>query len=467
MFLCREKELAELNYRYQNGSFECIIIYGRRRVGKTALINEFCKGKKVVYFPALKGTAQDNLEAFSIAIETYRNPDTPASVTYASFQDAFRFVGTLAREERLVLVIDEYPYLAKCDGTISSRLQHLIDLEWKQGRMFLILCGSSVSFMEDAVLAYDSPLYGRRTGQMHLQPLDYHDSGVFNDSLDPLTKAEMYGITGGIPFYIEKLNVRGNLDEALKRNFFNPSCYLFEEPENLLKQELREPSVYNAIIKVVAEGATKLHEIGSKAGIETASCTAYIKTLVELGIMEKETPFGTKEGTRSIYRIKDPFFRFWYRFVPRNIGAIMTGRIDKTYEFAVKQYLHDYMGQIFETMCGQYLMQYDGTEEPLNNVGRWWGSDRIHKKEVEIDLVGELAGPKSSVEKYVTASCKFRNRPFSMKDLEELREYSKLFNAKAEFRYYAFSISGFSDEVLKEADTKHNVRLVTLEDMYR
>lgn len=466
MFLCRENELEELNDRYRDGKFECMIIYGRRRVGKTALINEFCKDKKVIYYPALKDTVQGNLDALSLAIQNYKDPENRARVTYSSFQEAFDEIGRLAAENRIIFVIDEFPYLAKTDRSISSRLQHFIDLFWSKGKMFLILCGSSVSFMEDEVLAYESPLYGRRTGQIHLQPLSYRDSGEFNKSLSPETRAEVYGITGGIPLYIDKLDVQNDLDSALLHNFFNPSSYLFEEPENLLRQELREPSVYNAVIKAIAEGATRLSEISSKAGIETASCTTYLRTLMDLGIVEKETPFGLKEGKRSIYVIHDPFFRFWYRFIPNNMGAILTGRIRETYEQTVKPYLHDYMGPVFEDMCGQYLMQYDkNLPINLNKAGRWWGTDPVSRRQIEIDLIGEAVPEGNEAGKvFIAASCKFRDKMFTLKDLDELEQYSRAFSRDAEFYYYIFTAEGVKDNVrAKESD---HIRFVTLNDMY-
>ena len=466
MFLCREKELEELNYRYDNDRFECMIVYGRRRVGKTALINQFCKDKKTIYFPALKDTIKGNLEALSAAIYEYKNPGITGGPIYSSFQSALEDIGILAEKERMVFVIDEYPYLAKSDDSISSRLQHLIDLKWKKGKMFLILCGSSVSFMEDEVLAYESPLYGRRTGQIHLQPLDYRETAAFNPDLDYITNAMIYGITGGIPLYIQQLDVKKDLRSALLRNLFNPASYLFEEPENLLKQELREPGKYNAIIKAIAEGETKLGNISSKTGIETASCTAYIKTLMDLGIIRKETPFGQKEGRNSIYIISDPYFRFWYRFVPRNMGSIMTGRIEHTYQKSVEDYLHAFMGPIFEKICGQYLMKYDSSLPiNLNIVGRWWGTDPKRKKAIEIDLIGEPVKANASCkEEYIVASCKFRNRETSLKDLEDLKEYSEVFSSEAEFYYYMFSISGFKEELNDLKETR--VKLISVDQLY-
>ena len=156
---------------------------------------------------------------------------------YSSLDDAFAAITRLAEKGRLIFVIDEYPYLAKADESVSSRLQHIIDKVWQNTGLFVILCGSSMSFMENQVLGYESPLYGRRTGQLKIQALTYREVTVFNPGLSCEEQALIYGITGGIPHYINKLNVCDSIDDALKENLFNTSGYLFEEPENLLKQE--------------------------------------------------------------------------------------------------------------------------------------------------------------------------------------------------------------------------------------
>ncbi|MGN0361750.1 MAG: ATP-binding protein [Bilifractor sp.] len=463
MFLGRKRELTELNNRFVNGEFECMVIYGRRRVGKTSLINEFCKNKDVIYFPALKDTLKGNLRAISEAIAGFRYQSS--APIYSSFQDALEEIGRIAKTQRIIFVIDEYPYLAKSDPSISSRLQHLIDLRWKDSKMFLILCGSSVSFMEGQVLSYESPLFGRRTGQIHLKPMNYKECAEFIPDADPVTKAEVYGITGGIPMYITKLHVKSTLKDALLNNLFNPSAYLFEEPENLLRQELREPSAYNAIIKAIADGASKIGEISTKSGVQSSSCPQYLKILIELEIIEKETPFGEKEGKRSLYRIKDPFFRFWYRFVPDNIGAIQTGRIERIYDDNIEPYLHDYMGTVFEDMCQQFLMMYD-ENLPINlrSTGRWWGTDPSSKKQIEIDIIGDSADNRNG-KKYIAGSCKFRNSLFTAKDLKDLVDYSRVFSKNAEFYYYSFAVSGFKDDIYKEIDQEH-FRFVTLNEMY-
>ena len=368
MFHCRESELRKLNKRYQYTDFECVIIYGRRRVGKTALINEFCKDKPTIYFSALNATAQENLRTLSNSIHQYERPDAASTAEFQSYEDAFDEISKLSGEERVVFVIDEYPYLAKSKPAVSSMLQHLIDHVWSEGRLFLILCGSSMSFMEYQVLGYESPLYGRRTAQFKIEPLTYLESAQFYPSLNYEDQALVYGITGGIPHYINQLKVRSTVDRALLDNLFDSSSYLFEEPENLLKQELREPAVYNSIIRAIAEGASRMNDISTKTGIETGPCAKYVKTLIDLGIIKKETPITEKPGKKTIYFLTDNFFRFWYRFVPQNIAAIHSERIEKVYPYAVKQYLSDYMGLIFEKMCQEYLLYY-ADDLPVNLSG--------------------------------------------------------------------------------------------------
>ena len=289
-FYCREDELRKLNKRYVGGKFECIIIYGRRRVGKTALINEFCKDKPTIFFSALNTTGKENLEALSKSIMSFERPDMESGPEFQSYDAALDELTALSKESRIVFVIDEYPYLAKAKPAISAMLQHIIDHKWAESQMYLILCGSSMSFMESQVLGKESPLYGRRTGQFKIEALDYKETAVFHPNLSVEENSLIYGITGGVPHYINKLAVQDNLDEALLENLFDRSSYLFEEPENLLKQELREPAVYNSVITAIAEGASRLNEIAAKVGIESGPCSKYVRTLMELGIVRKETP---------------------------------------------------------------------------------------------------------------------------------------------------------------------------------
>lgn len=462
MFYCREEELGIMNRRYEKGRFECIVIYGRRRVGKTALINEFCKGKPTVYFSALSASSQENLEALSRAIYSSKAPDATVAPIYRCFEDALDEITTMAKEERLVFVIDEYPYLAKAEKSISSRLQHLIDHKWQDGQLYLILCGSSMSFMEYQVLGYESPLYGRRTAQFKIQALTYREMTRFCPGLSAQDQALLYGVTGGIPHYINKLDVEDSMDEALLENLFSTASYLFEEPENLLKQELREPAIYNSVISAIADGASRLNEIATRVGLESGICSKYLKVLLELGILTKETPITEKPGKKTIYAIDDNFFQFWFRFVPRNMSIISAGRIRQVYELAVKRYYPEYMGLIFEKMCREYLRRY-ARDLPilLNDIGQWWGTDSKSRKEVQIDIVGT---PMEGNE-YLIGSCKYRNEKIGMEELELLRNYAAVFRRNGTFHYYIFSKGGFTPGLL-EAERQGLVRLLTLEDIY-
>lgn len=463
MFYCREQELYELNKRYDKGNFECIVVYGRRRVGKTALINEFCKNKPTVFFSALNATSLENLAALSKAIYEKNHPEELNAPIYNSYDDAFSAITKMSKEERIVFVIDEYPYLAKAEKSVSSRLQHMIDRVWQEGKLFLILCGSSMSFMEYQVLGYESPLYGRRTAQFKIQSLTYKEVTVFNKELNCEEQALVYGITGGIPHYINKLGVLDNVDEALKDNLFNTTGYLFEEPENLLKQELREPVVYNSIISAVAGGALRSNEISTKVGIESGICAKYLKVLLDLGILKKETPITEKPGKKTIYAIGDNFFRFWYRFVQGNVSAVSAGRFHRIYDQAVKKHLSDYMGLVFEQMCCDYLFRYDD-DLPimLSDIGQWWGTDSKAKKEVQIDIVGTSVEGKE----YIIGSCKYRNEKIGVDELELLKHYASVFGKGEKYYYYIFSKDGFTDG-LKELETKGEVKLLTLDDIYR
>ena len=463
MFYCREEELRTMNNRYKKDRFECVVIYGRRRVGKTALINEFCKGKPTVYFSALNASSQENLEALSKAIYTCQNSDSTSTPTYRSYEDALEAITGMAMEKRLVFVIDEYPYLAKAEKSISSRLQHIIDHSWQDSRIYLILCGSSMSFMEYQVLGYESPLYGRRTAQFKIQALTYREITEFHPELKAADQALLYGVTGGIPHYINKLDVENNLDEALLDNLFSTSSYLFEEPENLLKQELREPAIYNSVISAIAAGASRSNEISTKVGLESGVCAKYLKVLLDLGILKKETPITEKSGKKTIYVIDDNFFRFWYRFVPRNMSVISAGRMHPVYEQAVKRFYPDYMGLVFEKMCQEYLLRY-AKDLPilLSNVGQWWGTDSKTRKEVQIDIVGV---PVDGNE-YLICSCKYRNEKIGIEELELLRRYAAVFRQNGIFHYYIFSKGGFTPTLL-EAEMQGEVTLFTLGDLYR
>lgn len=254
MFIGRERELASLNQLYTSERFEFVVIYGRRRVGKTALINRFIKEKNAIYFMGVESNAKQNLENFSRNILEY-GAGIQAETAFLSFQAALEYVFRLSEKERLILAIDEYPYVARASKSLASTLQLLIDKYKDTSKLMLILCGSSMSYMEDQVLAYKAPLYGRRTAQMKIQPFDFADTCRYFQNFSEEDQALIYGIVGGTPQYLLQINDRLSVEENIKNTFLNPISSMFEEPENLLKQEVREPALYNAIITAIATGA--------------------------------------------------------------------------------------------------------------------------------------------------------------------------------------------------------------------
>ena len=286
MFIGRERELASLDQLYSTGRFEFVVLYGRRRVGKTALISRFIDGKKAIYFTGVESNAKQNLENFSKSIIEFAS-GIEAETSFTSFQAALEAVFRLAEKERIILAIDEYPYVARASRSLASTLQLLIDKYKDCSKLMLILCGSSMSYMEDHVLAYKAPLYGRRTAQIKLQPFDFAETCRCFTRFSDTEKALAYGILGGTPQYLLQMNDRLSIEANVKNTYLNQISSIYEEPTNLLKQEVREPAIYSAVITAIATGASRMSEISGKVGEDTNKCSTYIKSLLTLGIVKK------------------------------------------------------------------------------------------------------------------------------------------------------------------------------------
>lgn len=462
MFIGRESELASLNRLYASDKFEFAVIYGRRRVGKTALINQFIKDKKAIYFMGVESNAKQNLENFSkniMEIET----GVEVGTTFVSFQAALEFVFKFAEKERMILAIDEYPYVARSSKSFASTLQLLIDKYKDSSKLMLILCGSSMSYMEDHVLAYKAPLYGRRTAQMKILPFDFADTCQYFKKFSDEDKALIYGIVGGTPQYLLQMDDSLSIEDNIKNTFLNPASSLFEEPENLLKQEVREPALYNAVITAVANGASRMAEISTKVGEDTSVCSVYLKNLTALGLIQKQTPYGEKISRKSIYVIADNMFRFWYRFVPENNSIIARGAADLAYK-RIKPFLSDYMGNIFEEICKQYLWKLllNG-ESPVEfkDLGRWWGNDSSTRSQAEIDIMGE-----QDKDTALFGECKWTNEKVDVGVLEKLAGRSLLFHYNNVY-LYLFAKNGFTKGCIDKADHMGNVILVTYNEILK
>ena len=462
MFVGRKTELVELDRLYMTEKFQCAIIYGRRRVGKTALVSEFTKNKETIFFTALETTAKENLAGLSQSVFRCVNDNTNTSPIYSSFSDVLETIFDLSKNRRIVFVVDEYPYLAASYRGFSSLLQTFIDNHKDSSRLFIILCGSSLSFMENQVLGYQSPLYGRRTAQFKILPFDFAQTReYFRAAYNALDTALLYGITGGVPLYLSLIEKKQCVADNIKQNFFKPSGYLFEEPGNLIKQECREPAHYNAIIKAIAGGASRLSEISGKVGLNTALSSTYLSKLMSIGIVKKETPFRDESKKKTIYVLDDSMFRFWYRFIPDCLSLITRGEADVAYEM-IKPQITAFMGQVFEKICLEYLWQQNIARETpflFTDAGRWWGNDSRKQTECEIDIVAD------NKENAIFSECKWSNVPVKPEILKSLFERSELFRYSSKY-YYLFSKSGFSESVSAEAQEMENVRLVRFEEIF-
>ncbi len=458
MFIGREKEMKFLNERYERDGFDFIPIYGRRRVGKTELISEFIKDKKAIVYSAVEQSDNLSLAAMSDMVLEYSGKAV-GGMSFNSWDAIFEYIST-SIQEKIVLVIDEYPYLCKSNSAISSILQKHMDHSFKEKNIMIILCGSSINFMENQVLGYNSPLYGRRTGQIKVLPFTYYDAAKFLPKESPEEKVLFYSVADGIPQYLKYLSEYKNLDKGIIENFFTTSGHLFEEPSSLLKQELREPANYFSVISAIAAGKTKLNEIATKSGIENTTCSKYLKTLLTLRIIERDVPISEKEQKNGVYKIADNCFRFWFRYVVKNMTAIEFGRGEKIWELIKREDLSNYLGKTFEDICRQYIM-LNHTDFLITKIGGWWGNNSIEKKQEEIDILA-ISGQGDAI----FAECKWRNERLGEDVFKNLQRKANLFPEYDKRTYYLFSKSGFSNNLRALAEKEKNITLVGLEDLF-
>lgn len=453
MFIGRQKELQFLEEKYQSGAGQLVVLYGRRRVGKTETLREFCKDKPHVFYSCTECTDEQQLKAFSSRM---LSKDIPASKYIREFTDweqAFDTILELPSNEKKLLVIDEFPYMVKGNASIPSILQNLWDEKLKDQQVMLILCGSSMSFIEKEILAEKNPLYGRATGILKMKEMDFYDAIQFFPNYSALDKITAYAILGGIPHYLKQFEDHKSLEDNIKQNILQRGSILYSEVEFLMRQELRETTVYNTLIEAVALGNTKLGDIHAKTQIEKNKLTVYLKNLIDLGIVMREFPVadGIKEKAnvqRGLYQITDNFFRFWYAFVFPNITELETGDAEGIYQFAVKPMLEAYTSRIFETVSIEYLRvknRANALPFRFTNIGRWWN------KTDEIDIMAV----DSEKQAFLLGECKFKNAKITIKETAKLKEKFHPKTETAKVYYYLFSKSGFSEEVKHQPDVTY------------
>ena len=477
MFIGRKQELQFLEDKYNSKNGQLVVLYGRRRVGKTETLREFCRNKPHVFYSCREISDKLQLRSFSEKLLNEKIPAASYIKEFADWEAALRCITDLPYgDNKKLLIIDEFPYMCRNNESIPSILQNLWDEVFKDENVMIVLCGSAMSFIEKELLAEKNPLYGRATGIYKMESMGFYDAAKFFPNYSDRDKIIAYAVLGGIPHYLAQFDPDLSLDDNIKKNILTKGCALYSEVEFLLRQELRETPLYNSIIEAVALGNTKLNDISTKSLVEDTSKTSvYLKNLIELEIIEREFSVddGTKERAntnRGLYRLTDNFFRFWYAFVFTNYSELEGGDVDGVFEYAIKPSLHEFASFAFEDVCREYVREMQKANKlpfRYKRMGRWWGKttvrrrDRIESQETEIDLLAVSA----KSDKYLVGECKFKGRPFSYGEYLDTAAKLAPIKEKAEFYYYLFSESGFDEKVVSEAAVNASIKLINVEDI--
>jgi hypothetical protein len=458
MFVGRKKELAFLNSKYESKKAEFIVLYGRRRIGKTAIIREFVKEKPHVYYSAVQITDSVQLNKMTGIVTGFFKADL-YSDRFSDWEALFRFIADNSNnDEKLVLVMDEFPYMVEGNISIPSILQNTWDHLMSSNNIMIILCGSSMSFMEKEILSEKNPLYGRTTGILKIRELDFESSRGFMGDGSLEDHIQYYSIFSGVPYYLSLIDPLESLEHNIKNNILRNGSVLFNETEFLLKQELREVHQYNAIIESVALGNTRINDIYQKTEIEKTKLPYYINNLIDLGIIIKEYPatIKTKEKAKKrsgLYKIANSYFRFYYTFVYPYISELMDGGEDIILEDVVMERLPMFVAQDFENISIEYLRKVAINKElsfrPVK-IGRWWNKDR------EIDIVAyDLKN------NYLFGECKWRNEKIGKTIYDKLVIKSMDIDKNPDgYMYMLFSKSGFTAELRNYAVNNDQLILV-------
>ncbi|MDR9429892.1 MAG: ATP-binding protein [Natronomonas sp.] len=450
-FVDRDVELDQLTDCYDSGTAEFIVVYGRRRLGKSELVRQSIDDRDdAVYYQAVESTAPNQLEQF---VDT-------ATARFPALRNVRRDWEALLEalgEEDAIVVIDEFPFLIEEDDSIPSRVQRVWDTKLRETGMTLVLVGSSISVMQDKVLSGSAPLYGRRTATIDLKPLDVADARQFFPEYDPETAITVWSIYGGTPHYLQTIDRDQPLGTNVQQAILSERGLLYSEPEFLLRTELRQPNTYFSILRALAHGRRTPNEIAGMAGVDSGSLSTYLQKLRRLRLVERhipvtESPTSSKRGR---YRIAAPLFRFWFRFVYGNQDQLRIVGND-SYDKLVAPDLADYVSPLFERLCQRALP--DLVDRQFRDVGQWWF------KEHELDVLG------LTNEGLVAGECKFTSQPVSEGVLADLERTTSEVRwpegpADEETLYVLFSRSGYTDDVTNVAGTRDDVQLFELTDL--
>jgi AAA+ ATPase superfamily predicted ATPase len=456
-FINRKYELEFLRRAYREDKSQFIVLYGKRRVGKTSLVKEFAGGLPHVYFLADKATEKDQLQALSERVGILYKDDFLLSRGFGTWHEFFRYI---KGRGKVIVVVDEFPFLIEANKAVPSIFQKGWDEELKDSGIFLILLGSSIGMMETEVLDYRSPLFGRRTGQMFVTPLDFWHAKEFFPSKDTSEFMYMFGMLGGTPAYLLQFDPAADFWSNIRDRMLAPEAYLFSEPEFILREELREPRNYFAILRAISMGKTRSSEIINETGFEKNIVGKYLSVLTDLKIIRREVPITEKSFEKSkkgVYAMDDNFFRFWFSFVFPNKSFIEERELDYLIENKIKPRLDIFTSRPFEDVCRSYVKKglLDGLK--FNQVGRWWTKDS------EIDIVG-LNEDDNAI---LFGEVKWSVNEVGVDILDDLNRKADSVEwgrGKRKNIFALFSRSGFTKE-LKQIAAKEGILLRSLEDI--
>lgn len=463
-FIGRKNELHTLNTEYnRNSSF--VVIYGRRRVGKTTLIKEFLKNKTAFYYLATEELESQSMKRLANVIARTTKNTLLQKIEFSDWLDLFQLIADYKPEEKKVLVIDEFPYLVRTNSAFPSILQNAWDEFLKDSNVMLILSGSLMGMMQKHALSYDSPLYGRRTAQMRLTPLPF--TSIYETQNLPFEQAvEQFALTGGVPKYLEFFEDGRPLEEQLKDVVFSKNGFLYEEPNFLLKSESLTAVNYFSIIKTIADGNHKLGKIASALGQESSSLTPYLSTLSNLGFIEKRTPITEKNPEKSrkgLYFIADNFLRFWFCYVYPYKGELELDNMQIVLDEIHKDFKEKFVAFAYEDICKDIfakLCSNNAISFVPSRIGSYWLND--YDGDTEIDVMSVEHQNKQ----VFAGECKYHTKPvdapvyFTLKEkVDNAAEIRKSF-PKYNVIYGLFSKSGFTKRMLDIAKENPNILLI-------
>ena len=430
MFINRHDELSYLQQKYAGNKPELIIIYGRRRTGKTTLIKRFLEGKQGVYLIVSK-LGKEALIDFAGMIQDQLSLDYKPS--FQDYRDLYNYIMSKSKEKRFVLVIDEFQRLAEDDPSFLMQLQEVWDQKSSNSMALIILVGSAVGVIERIGLSSSSPIYGRRTGQIKLKPMSFSCASQFLKDYGDEDKVRGYSVFGGIPAYLTLISQDKTLMENISNLILDRKGPLYEEPYNLLSEETREPLRYMAILEAMSHGATTLGEISDKSGISASNIPKYIKTLEkDLDMTVRYAPL-LEEKKRGKYRyyIKDHFLNFWFKYVKPNIYLLEMEEKDRVVE-KIRNEIDIHSSKAFEDICREHITR----KLKLTKIGKWWHQN------VEIDCIGI----DERENKAYFMEAKWKSTPVSREVLNKLIRKAEEFkwrNDKRKEIYILYSRKGF------------------------